>query len=113
MDYAFVPGLSPYENLLRSVVQTRPNTTRLSGPDTIAGFLNELKSQSLKADNLVLGGHANDTSWVVDFDSVTPVPQRPSGTDYVVLQASPPSTLSKTTRFVRQRYDAGARLNGW
>ena len=80
MDYAFVPGVSLYENLLRSVVQARPNTTLLSGPTTIADFLNLLKSQSLKADNLVVGGHANDMGWVVSFDSLTSVLQGSSGT---------------------------------
>jgi len=87
MDYAFVPGRSDYEDLLRSVAKARPNTTLLTGSTTIAGFLNDLKSQSLKADNLVVGGHANDMSWVVPFDSVTPVPAGSSGADYEMLQA--------------------------
>ena len=87
MDYAFVPGQSDYEDLLRSVAKTRPSTTLLSGSTTIAGFLNDLKSQSLKANNLVVGGHANDMSWVVPFDSVTHVPTGSSGTDYEMLQA--------------------------
>lgn len=87
MDYAFVPGQSDYEDLLRSVAKARPTTTLLGGSTTIAGFLNDLKSQSLKADNLVVGGHANDMSWVVSFDSATPVPTGSSGTDYEMLQA--------------------------
>lgn len=88
MDYAFVPGVSPYEDLLRRALIARPNTTLVdNGLTSIASFLAQLKSQSLKADHLVVGGHANDISWVVPFDSVTPRPAGSSGSDYEMLQA--------------------------
>jgi hypothetical protein len=106
MDYAFAPGLSDYEDLLRGLFNLRPNTTLVSnsGLTSIADFLNELKSQSFKADNLVVGGHANDDRWAVRFDSVTPVPKGSSGIDYEMLQAV---QSAKTINI-----PAGIRTNG-
>ena len=65
MDYAFVPGHSDYEELLKRVMKSRSNTTLIDDPavSTIADFLQSLVTNSQQADNLLLGAHANDEAF--------------------------------------------------
>jgi len=88
VDYAFVPGVTLYEKRLQRLLDARPNTTLITkyGLTSVAGFLGELKSQSVKAGNLVVGGHANDDRWAIDFDSVTKPPLGSTGNDYEMLK---------------------------
>jgi len=83
-----VPGVTLYEKRLQRLLDARPNTTLITkyGLTSVAGFLGELKSQSVKAGNLVVGGHANDDRWAIDFDSVTKPPLGSTGNDYEMLK---------------------------
>jgi hypothetical protein len=92
MDYAFVPGVSPYEDLLKRVMKSRNNTTLVNqaGVSTIADFLQSLVTNSHQADNLILGAHASDETFAMAFDSTTKVPKVPTpsnGRDYEMLEA--------------------------
>jgi hypothetical protein len=57
MDFAFVPGGTTIEPVLRKLMGLRPQTTLISknGVVTIADFLSELQSHGNKADDLLLG----------------------------------------------------------
>jgi hypothetical protein len=75
MDFAFVPGITPYEQLLQLAMQYRdPKTTLINknGIATVVDFLNELISQNLKGGDLVLGAHASRSDFVMPFDPTTP-----------------------------------------
>jgi len=118
LDYAFVPGLTDYELLLRRVMQARPKTTLIAkfGLTSIAGFLQELSSQSVKADDLVVGAHASDNTWAIPFDSTTPRPTGSNGKDYEILEAVklkgtihiPASVRSASTKFHVKGCDIGS-----
>ena len=89
MDYAFVPGVSPWENLLKRAMRSRTNTTLIdqTGIATLADFLQSLVTNSQHADNLVFGAHASNDVFVMPFDSTTPTPPLSNGDDYEMLQA--------------------------
>jgi hypothetical protein len=89
MDYAFVPGITDYEKLLKRAMKSRKNTTLIdkTGIATIADFLNSLVTNSQQADNLVLGAHANDEAFAIPFDTTTKVPPDSNGRDFEMLQA--------------------------
>ncbi len=89
MDYAFVPGLTDYEKLLKQAMKSRKNTTLIDvvGVATIADFLQSLVANSQQADNLILGAHANDEAFAIAFDSTTKVPPGSDGRDYEMVQA--------------------------
>jgi hypothetical protein len=89
VDYAFVPGVTAYETLLKQAMRSRSNTTLIDRPGiaTIADFLQSLVTNSQQADNLVLGGHANDEAFAIPFDSTTPVPSGSNGRDYEMVDA--------------------------
>jgi hypothetical protein len=89
MDYAFVPGVTGYELLLKRAMRSRTNTTLIdqAGIATIADFLQSLVTNSQQAENLVLGAHANDEAFAIPFDSATPVPSGSNGRDYEMLKA--------------------------
>ena len=89
MDYAFVPGVTDYEKLLKRVMQSRTNTTLINtvGIATIADFLQSLVTNSQQAENLILGAHANDETFAIAFDSTTQPPNPSNGRDYEMLLA--------------------------
>jgi|HubBroStandDraft_4_1064222.scaffolds.fasta_scaffold01048_6 hypothetical protein len=89
MDYAFVPGVTCYEKLLKRAMKSRKNTTLIdkAGIATIADFLQSLATNSQQADNLVMGAHANDEAFAIPFDSTTKVPPGSDGRDYEMVQA--------------------------
>ncbi len=89
MDYAFVPGHSDYEELLKRVMKSRSNTTLIDDPavSTIADFLQSLVTNSQQADNLLLGAHANDEAFSIGFDKTTKTPVLSNGIDYEMLEA--------------------------
>jgi hypothetical protein len=84
MDFAFVPGLSDYEKLLKRVMPTRDPSTKLiddSGVNTVIKFLEELVTQKSKGGDLILGAHASRSAFVMPFD--TPIdPDNPLRVDY-------------------------------
>ncbi len=118
MDFAFVPGLTDYESLLKRVMQSRTNTTLINtvGIATIADFLHSLVTNSQQADNLVLGAHANDEAFAIAFDSTTPTPSLSNGRDYEMLQAIdtagtihiPPAVRTSTTNCYVKGCNVGA-----
>jgi hypothetical protein len=66
MDYAFVPGTSPYENLLRVMLGRRADTKVISkdGLTSLSDFFGELVTETLTVDDLVPGGHASDEGFL-------------------------------------------------
>jgi len=76
MDFAFVPGITPYEQRLQRVMQNRDPKTTLINKDgivTVVDFLNELVAQNVKGGDLVLGAHASRLDFVMPFDATTPL----------------------------------------
>ncbi len=118
MDYAFVPGVTGYENLLKRAMKSRTNTTLIdkAGIATIADFLQSLVTNSQQAENLVLGGHANDEAFAMAFDSTTPTPSLSNGRDFEMLQAIdaagtihiPPAVRTSTTNCYVKGCNIGA-----
>ena len=104
MDYAFVPGVSSYEDLLKRAMQARRDTKLIAGADvsTIADFLETLRSQSLKADALIVGAHASDRSLAIGFDKTTQVPKNSNGRDYEMLEAVSTAGTIHTPAEVRE-----------
>ena len=84
MDFAFVPGITPYEQRLQRAMQNRKKTTLINKPGvvvTVVDFLNELVSQSLKGGDLVLGAHASRDDFVMPFATTN------SRADYETVEA--------------------------
>ena len=91
MDYAFVPGTTPYENLLRRMLGRRTNTTVISKATltSIADFLAELVTEAVTADDLVPGSHANDEGFLflaADKSIVNPGTNNTVPVTYEMLQ---------------------------
>jgi len=89
MDFAFVPGGSTIELVLRKLMGLRPQTTLISkrGVVTIAGFLGEVKSQGKQADDLLLGSHATDEGLLfMRLDSTVSPGRRVSAATFEKLQ---------------------------
>jgi len=69
MDFAFAPGRTGYDSLMRQLFTNRPNTQLVQGRTlrTIADFLNRLHTGpgiTLPADDLCIVSHGNDRAWM-------------------------------------------------
>lgn len=62
MNYAFAPGTSTPEKVMRLMLGKRTGTKVIDNPviTDVSGFLTALKSQPDKADDIVPGSHASD-----------------------------------------------------
>ncbi len=69
VDYAFAPGVTPYDGMLRSMFGLRPNTQVASGSSlhTISDFLGYLHNTAglaKPAGDLFLVSHGSDRAWM-------------------------------------------------
>jgi hypothetical protein len=62
MDYAFDPGVTPFERTLARLLKARDNTQLVTqtGVANVADFFKSLQTQNLKGGNLIVGSHAVD-----------------------------------------------------
>ena len=89
MDFAFVPGGTTIELVLRRLMGLRPQTTLISkrGVATIADFFAELQTQGQQADDLLLGSHATDEGQLfMRLDSTVSTGRRVSSAKFEDLQ---------------------------
>jgi hypothetical protein len=89
VDYAFAPGRTEYDGLMRQLFTDRPNTQLISvrGAGTIADFLNNLETAAgitKPTGDLFIATHGNDKAWIqIGLDAASP-----NDTQYEVVDAA-------------------------
>src|SRR6476620_77688 len=67
MDFAFAPGASTYDNILRHLLSFRPQTTVVSGNNisTINDFINDLTTRATSpAGTILIASHGSESAWM-------------------------------------------------
>ena len=106
MDYGFAPGVTPWEAVMRQMLERRRDTRSvvIAGKPSVMDFFRHLRSSNVTADDLIVGSHAtNEGVLFLDLDALNE--GRPA--TFEVLEAVnssgtieiPAGIRSSTTRF--------------
>src|SRR6185312_16432868 len=67
MDFAFAPGATKYDGIMRKMYGFRPSTTVVNktGVNSIKDFFDDLsKTVTTPLTNILIGTHGNETGWM-------------------------------------------------